>query len=261
MLVKTNRVLLVFEAKIPTSVQRKWWGLNLQFLLVFLFTFVQVMICVVWLYNAPPSSYQNYEIDEIIFIICNEGSMMALGFLIGYTCILAGVCFFFAFKSRKLPENFTEAKLITFSMLIFFVVWISFVPAYFSTYGKFVSAVEVIAILVSGFSLLACIFFNKVYIILFKPSRNTVEEVRSSAAAHAFKVAARAALRPSSAFRKRSSSVGGSLASSPSSSIILRTNENDAVTPVGQRRNQRPRVSFESGTVNLSLSFEDARRN
>uniref|UniRef100_A0A8C6T272 Extracellular calcium-sensing receptor n=1 Tax=Neogobius melanostomus TaxID=47308 RepID=A0A8C6T272_9GOBI len=159
-LVKTNRVLLVFEAKIPTSLHRNWWGLNLQFLLVFVFTFVQVMICVVWLYNAPPSSYRNYDIDEIIFITCNEGSMMALGFLIGYTCFLAAICFFFAFKSRKLPENFTEAKYITFSMLIFFIVWISFIPAYFSTYGKFVSAVEVIAILAST----ACEVFREHYL-------------------------------------------------------------------------------------------------
>ncbi|OWK06142.1 CASR [Cervus elaphus hippelaphus] len=44
-LVKTNRVLLVFEAKIPTSFHRKWWGLNLQFLLVFLCTFMQIVRC------------------------------------------------------------------------------------------------------------------------------------------------------------------------------------------------------------------------
>ncbi|XP_046899088.1 extracellular calcium-sensing receptor [Hypomesus transpacificus] len=260
-LVKTNRVLLVFEAKIPTSLHRKWWGLNLQFLLVFLCTFVQVMICVVWLYNAPPASYRNHDIDEIIFITCNEGSMMALGFLIGYTCLLAAVCFFFAFKSRKLPENFTEAKFITFSMLIFFIVWISFIPAYFSTYGKFVSAVEVIAILASSFGLLACIFFNKVYIILFKPSRNTIEEVRCSTAAHAFKVAAKATLRHSSASRKRSSSLGGSSASTPSSSISLKTNGNYPDSPSGQQRGKKPRVSFESGTVTLSLSLEESRRN
>ncbi|XP_073674573.1 extracellular calcium-sensing receptor [Garra rufa] len=260
-LVKTNRVLLVFEAKIPTSLHRKWWGLNLQFLLVFLFTFVQVMICVVWLYNAPPGSYKNYDFDEIIFITCNEGSMMALGFLIGYTCLLAAVCFFFAFKSRKLPENFTEAKFITFSMLIFFIVWISFIPAYFSTYGKFVSAVEVIAILASSFSLLACIFFNKVYIILLKPSRNTIEEVRCSTAAHAFKAAAKATLRHSSASRKRSSSVGGSSASSPSSSISLKTNGNETESPSTRRHSHKPRVSFGSGTVSFSLSFEEARKN
>uniref|UniRef100_A0A8C7Y0X1 Extracellular calcium-sensing receptor n=1 Tax=Oryzias sinensis TaxID=183150 RepID=A0A8C7Y0X1_9TELE len=250
-LVKTNRVLLVFEAKIPTSLHRKWWGLNLQFLLVFLCTFVQVMICVVWLYNAPPSSYRNHDIDEIIFITCNEGSVMGLGFLIGYTCLLAAICFFFAFKSRKLPENFTEAKFITFSMLIFFIVWISFIPAYFSTYGKFVSAVEVIAILASSFGMLACIFFNKVYIILFKPSRNTIEEVRCSTAAHAFKVAAKATLKHNTSSRRKSGSSG----STPSSTMSFKTNEDSNLDM------NRPRVSFGSGTVMLSLSFEESRRS
>ncbi|KFQ29832.1 Extracellular calcium-sensing receptor, partial [Merops nubicus] len=268
-LVKTNRVLLVFEAKIPTSLHRKWWGLNLQFLLVFLCTFVQIVICVIWLYTAPPSSYRNHELeDEIIFITCHEGSLMALGFLIGYTCLLAAICFFFAFKSRKLPENFNEAKFITFSMLIFFIVWISFIPAYASTYGKFVSAVEVIAILAASFGLLACIFFNKVYIILFKPSRNTIEEVRCSTAAHAFKVAARATLRRSNVSRKRSNSLGGSTGSTPSSSISSKSNHEDPfplpASAERQRQQQhgcKQKVSFGSGTVTLSLSFEEPQKN
>ncbi|NWV01344.1 CASR protein, partial [Upupa epops] len=268
-LVKTNRVLLVFEAKIPTSLHRKWWGLNLQFLLVFLCTFVQIVICVIWLYTAPPSSYRNHELeDEIIFITCHEGSLMALGFLIGYTCLLAAICFFFAFKSRKLPENFNEAKFITFSMLIFFIVWISFIPAYASTYGKFVSAVEVIAILAASFGLLACIFFNKVYIILFKPSRNTIEEVRCSTAAHAFKVAARATLRRSNVSRKRSNSLGGSTGSTPSSSLSSKSNHEDpfplpasAERQHQQQRGCKQKVSFGSGTVTLSLSFEEPQKN
>ncbi|EDK97923.1 calcium-sensing receptor, isoform CRA_a [Mus musculus] len=291
-LVKTNRVLLVFEAKIPTSFHRKWWGLNLQFLLVFLCTFMQIVICIIWLYTAPPSSYRNHELeDEIIFITCHEGSLMALGSLIGYTCLLAAICFFFAFKSRKLPENFNEAKFITFSMLIFFIVWISFIPAYASTYGKFVSAVEVIAILAASFGLLACIFFNKVYIILFKPSRNTIEEVRSSTAAHAFKVAARATLRRPNISRKRSSSLGGSTGSIPSSSISSKSNSEDrfpqperqkqqqplaltqqeqqqqplTLQPQQQQQPQQPRckqkVIFGSGTVTFSLSFDEPQKN
>uniref|UniRef100_A0A673SY02 Extracellular calcium-sensing receptor n=1 Tax=Suricata suricatta TaxID=37032 RepID=A0A673SY02_SURSU len=292
-LVKTNRVLLVFEAKIPTSFHRKWWGLNLQFLLVFLCTFMQIVICVIWLYTAPPSSYRNHELeDEIIFITCHEGSLMALGFLIGYTCLLAAICFFFAFKSRKLPENFNEAKFITFSMLIFFIVWISFIPAYASTYGKFVSAVEVIAILAASFGLLACIFFNKVYIILFKPSRNTIEEVRCSTAAHAFKVAARATLRRSNVSRKRSNSLGGSTGSTPSSSISSKRNSEDPFPqPERQKQQQplaltqeqqpqpqqpsslqqqpepqpqprcKPKVIFGSGTVTFSLSFDEPQKS
>lgn len=192
LLVKTHRILHAFEVETPISFQQKWRRKRLQFFSVFLCAFLQAVICIIWLSTVPPRVDKINQ--QVIFVFCNKGSQICLGFMIGYTSLLAGLCFLFAFKARRLPENFNEAKFITFSMLIFFIVWISFIPAYISTQGKYMSVVMIIAILASSFGMLVCIFYMKVYIILFKPSLNTADKVRSNVTAHAFRLASQAIL-------------------------------------------------------------------
>ncbi|KAM6932229.1 extracellular calcium-sensing receptor-like [Lycodopsis pacificus] len=178
-LVKTMVVLAVFKASTPGGgASLKWFGAVQQRGTVMVLTSIQAAICTAWIVSASPAPHKNtqYHNDKIAYE-CVVGSTVGFAVLLGYIGLLAVLSFLLAFLARNLPDNFNEAKLITFSMLIFCAVWVAFVPAYVNSPGKYADAVEVFAILASSFGLLLALFGPKCYIILLRPERNTKKAI------------------------------------------------------------------------------------
>ncbi|XP_069816145.1 extracellular calcium-sensing receptor-like [Dendropsophus ebraccatus] len=173
-LAKTFIVMIAFKATKPNRNWTKWARPQLSYLVISLGTFLQLLISVIWLLFAPPFPQYNLNTKSgVIIAECNEGSLMAFWCTTGYLGLLALASFLVAFLTRQLPGSYNEARFITFSMLAFLSVWISYIPASLSTSGKYTVAMEVFAILSSNWAMLCCMFAPKCYIILFQPNMNS----------------------------------------------------------------------------------------
>uniref|UniRef100_A0A6I8RTL9 G-protein coupled receptors family 3 profile domain-containing protein n=1 Tax=Xenopus tropicalis TaxID=8364 RepID=A0A6I8RTL9_XENTR len=177
-LAKTITVVIAFNATKPGSRLRQWTGVKVSYSVILTCVSIQLFVCAIWLVILPP--FLELDVDTkpgVMIVNCNEGSPTAFWCMLGYLGLLASISFIVAFLARRLPDSFNEAKLITFSMLAFLSVWVSFIPAYLSARGMYTVAMEVFAILSSSWAVVGCIFVPKCFIILLRPNMNSREHL------------------------------------------------------------------------------------
>ncbi|XP_069859390.1 vomeronasal type-2 receptor 116-like [Dipodomys merriami] len=178
-LAKTVIVVLAFKSISPGRTMRGLLVSGAPNLIIPICTLIQVTLCGLWLGTSPPFVDTDAHSEHgYIIILCNKGSLTAFYCVLGYLGSLALASFTVAFLARNLPDTFNEAKFLTFSMLVFCSVWLTFLPVYHSAKGKVMVAVEVFSILASGAGLLGCIFVPKCYNILLMPNRNSLHGFR-----------------------------------------------------------------------------------
>ncbi|XP_076778366.1 vomeronasal type-2 receptor 116-like isoform X5 [Arvicanthis niloticus] len=172
-LAKTITVVMAFKLTTPGRRMRGMLASGAPNLVIPICTLIQLVLCGTWLVTSPPFIDRDIQSEHgKTVIICNKGSVIAFHFVLGYLGSLALGSFTVAFLARNLPDRFNEAKFLTFSMLVFCSVWITFLPVYHSTKGKVMVVVEVFSILASSAGLLGCIFVPKCYVILVRTDSN-----------------------------------------------------------------------------------------
>ena len=169
LLVKTNRIHRIFNrSSTNPSKAPLWTGSFSQVVLTLLLISVQVVIAIVWLVVERPSTSIAYA-STTAELRCGESPVIGLSVSLGYNFLLLVLSTYFAFQARKVPENFNEAKYINFTLYTLCIVWIAFIPTYFSTAqlgAVFQTSSLTTAIVLSATTTLACLFVPRIILLL-----------------------------------------------------------------------------------------------
>ena len=182
LLVKILRISSAFQVPIARRLMLSSLTNRMQGVIIITMHILLLLVLLPWLLLDPPFKRKYILTEQYIFIECQAYNLVVGKTLFLVTCsyILLQTLFsaFCSFKIRNIPENFSEAKRIAFSMYIFFFSLLAYHPVEFSMDGWYVTVVDCVTTLLSAYGFLCCILLPKMYIILFRPELNNLSQIR-----------------------------------------------------------------------------------
>ncbi|XP_037075388.1 metabotropic glutamate receptor-like [Pollicipes pollicipes] len=182
---KTNRTSRIFTRR-PVKHRTRYTSPQSQLVITAILTSVEVVVNAIWLLYRPPATLVISPTREQRVLICDglDDSSYLIGLI--YPLILIGFCTIYAVKTRKCPGGFNEARYIVFTSYTTCVLWLAFVPLYIAATDHALRTVTLaMSLSLSGLVQLACLFFPKIYVVVFKPEKNTRDAVMAHRS-HAF---------------------------------------------------------------------------
>uniref|UniRef100_T1J4D3 G-protein coupled receptors family 3 profile domain-containing protein n=1 Tax=Strigamia maritima TaxID=126957 RepID=T1J4D3_STRMM len=172
-LTKTNRISRIFNRGIKSIKRPSYTSPRSQIVICIGLVTVQMLGSLTWLAMDEPRTREVYPSRTLAVLQCGI-SNVSLIVSLAYNMILIVLCTVYAFKTRKIPENFNEAKYVGFTMYSTCIVWLAFVPIYFGTNNDYKIQIASICmcINISASVALGCLFIPKVYIVLLQPYKN-----------------------------------------------------------------------------------------
>lgn len=170
---KTNRISRIFNRGVK-SIKRPVYTSPLSQIAISLgIVSIQLVGAIVWLAVERPDVREIYPRPLTAVLTCRVSTFSLMMSLI-FNMILIILCTWYAFKTRKIPENFNEAKYIGFTMYSTCIVWLAFLPIYFGTNNDYkIQIVSMCMCLnITATVSLGCLFSPKVYLVLFQPYKN-----------------------------------------------------------------------------------------
>lgn len=170
-LIRTNRIARIFEKSNRSTKPPLFINPASQIAILAVFVSIDVAFAGIGLAKWPPETVLAYPTNKDVLLICNIQDY-DLVFALTYNVLIIIFCTIYAFRTRKTPANFNEARYIGFAMYTTCIIWVAFLPVQIGVNKDYATITLSINTTLNATTLLLCIFGPKVYILVFRPTRN-----------------------------------------------------------------------------------------
>ena len=200
LLVKVLRISSAFQIPIARSFEFTHLSNRMQVLIIIIMHILLLLVLVPWQLLDPPVKKEHIVTEQYIFIECKAYSVpVGEGFfLAACSYILIQILFsaFCSFRIRKVPENFSEAKRMAFSMYIFSFSVLVYYPVEFALSGWYLTVIDCVTTLLNAYGFICFLLLPKIYIIWFRPELNNSSQIRNEVTQFSFELSSALRIHP-----------------------------------------------------------------
>nr|XP_042903687.1 metabotropic glutamate receptor-like [Parasteatoda tepidariorum] len=173
-LTKTDRINRIFRSGAKTKKKPSFISPQSQLLICGAIVCGQIVLSVVWMIAKPPKAIYYHPSRDVSHFVCTASIDATYIVAFAYPMLLILICTVYAILTRKIPEAFNESKFIGFTMYTTCIVWLAFIPLYFTTtdHNEINVFTMSVTVSLSATVTLFCLFTPKLYIILLHPEKN-----------------------------------------------------------------------------------------
>jgi len=185
LLVKTNRIHRIFNCSKSNSLHPRFVGPVSQVIFTLSLAFAQLVIASVWLAIEPPRVKTLLVNRRFLELVCDHSPHATLVVTVTYNLILLITSAYYAFRARKVPELFNEARFISVTVFSLCVIWLAFVPTFYisttvSGGSEFQTFSLLLTIMMSASTTLSCLLFPKLILVILLKVKGTPVDKNNS---------------------------------------------------------------------------------
>lgn len=168
LLIKLVRITRIFLNKGNTKTRFIDWKYQIVFTIPLLA--VQILLIVISLIIDHPGAVitltlnPENTLDTPTNLVRCASTNIAISIIqILYNGLLLVVTNFMGVMTVQFPSNFNESRYVTFATLSMFLIWLSYLQAYFATSGVYQVAILPFTLQLAAFAVLICFFVTRIY--------------------------------------------------------------------------------------------------